>query len=80
MNETFKDLAAAVMPALKAAAVRAAKVAAYLVLSAGLAATEAWLSGRTGVDPMTVVAINLGVAALRRAVEELRAQGADAAA
>lgn len=79
MNTSFKDMISAVWPAVRAAAIRAAKVGAYMIAAAAVAAVEAYVTGRTSLDPAFLLLVNLALAAARKGLEDLRRE-ADAAA
>lgn len=66
----FKALATDAAPALKAAFIHAAKVFAYIVLSAAIAAAYAF-TVKQNFDPVVFSAINIGLAAARKAIETL---------
>lgn len=70
MTELFQDFAVKAAPALKAAFVKAAKVGAYIVLSAAIAAGYAYLEGKSGVDPVVLIAVNTFLASAKKAVDE----------
>lgn len=69
----FKDFAVKAAPALKAAFVKAAKVGAYIVLSAAIAAAYAFIE-QEPFDPSVAFIVNTALAALTKAVETLRAE------
>lgn len=60
----------AVAPALKEAFAKAFKVAAYIILSAALAAVGAYVTGNDKIDPVVVFAINAILAAAKKFVDE----------
>lgn len=64
-----KAFAADASPALKAAFLKAAKVGAYLVLSAAIAAAYAFTEKQT-FDPTVFAAVNIFLASAKKAVEE----------
>ena len=69
----FKDFVNSVAPALKAAFIHAAKVFAYIVLSAALAAAYAYI-GKAGFDPIVMVYANVALAAAQKALATLNDQ------
>lgn len=72
MKEKLDEFVLAVAPALKAAFVKAAKVGAYIVLSAASAAVLAYVT-KQNFDPSIMVAFNFFYAAAQKAIETLRA-------
>lgn len=72
MTNYLNDFVTAVAPALKAAFVKAAKVGAYIVLSAAIAAGYAYFDGKTGIDPFVLVAVNTFLASALKGIEVLK--------
>ena len=71
MPQFVKDFVVAVTPALKEAFVHAAKVSAFIVLSAALAAATAYLQGKTSIDPTVLLAWNVLLAGAKKALDTL---------
>lgn len=66
----FKAFVVMAAPALKDAFIHAAKVAAYIVLSAAIAEAYAFISNQS-FDPAVFAAANVILAAARKAIESL---------
>lgn len=67
-SAAIKSFTVFAAPVLKAAFIHAAKVTAYIVLSAALAAAYAYVQQQQ-FDPTTFAAINVFLAAARKAIE-----------
>ena len=59
-------------PALKAAFLKAFKVAAYIILSTALAAVAAYVAGDTSIDTTVVFVINAALAAATKFISVLK--------
>ena len=59
-----------VAPALKTAFIHAGKVAAYIILSAAIAAAYAFVA-KSGFDPIVMVYVNVALAAAQKATATL---------
>ena len=70
MIEYLKAFVVAAAPTLKAAFIHAAKVAAYIVLSAALTAVYAYFEKKP-LDPAVFLIVNTALAAARKAIESL---------
>ena len=66
----FRNFVISAAPALRAAFVKAAKVGAYIVLSAAIAAAYAYIDGKT-FDPWVFAAVNTFLASAKRAIDAL---------
>lgn len=70
MKKKLKDFIVFVSPSLKAAFIHAAKVSAYIILSAALAAAYAYIT-KAGFDPIVMVYANIALAAAQKAIDSL---------
>ena len=69
MKDTINRFILDAAPALKAAFIKAFKVASYIILSAAIAAAYAFLQSEP-FDPYLMIVLNTALAAFKKAIDE----------